>query len=139
MTGFTEVQTILDTAASAVTGIPTLTNENERIKSSTVTSFGRTTLSPATTIAESIGTCGADRLNGLYVIDLFYPKDAGIVDSNADVDLLTVAFESGTILISGLDKVEIFNSYPNPATPDLDKFYRKQVVVEWRARRDRTL
>ena len=139
MAGFTEVQAILDTATALVSGVPTLTTENKRITTSSVTSFARSTLAPAETIAESIGACGADRLNGLYVIDMFYPKDLGVVDSNADVDALTVAFEAGTILINGSDTVEIFNSYPNPATPDLDKFYRKQVVVQWRTRRSRTV
>lgn len=138
MTGFAEVQTILDTATNAVSGIPSVTTENLRLKTSAIASFTRTTISPAATIAESIGTCGTDRLNGIYVIDMFYPKDAGVADPNADVDALTVAFESGTILIDGLDKVEIFNSYPNGSTPDLEKYYRQQVVVEWRARRSRT-
>ncbi len=139
MAGFTEVQTILDTATAAVVGLPSITTENLPIKSSTITSFARTTIAPATTIAETIGVTGTDRLNGLYVIDMFYPKDAGVADSNADVDSLTVAFESGTILIDGSDQVEVFNSWPNPSTPDLDKYYRKQVIVQWRARRVRTV
>jgi len=139
MTGFTEVQTILDTATNAVVGIPAVTTENERIKTGLFTAFTRTTLAPAETIAESIGTCGTDRLNGIYVIDVFHPKDEGVADSNADADLLTLAFESGTILIDGSDSVEIFNSYPNPSTPDLEKFYRKQIIVMWRARRSRTV
>lgn len=139
MAGFTEVQTILDAATTAVTGVPAISTENQLIKTSTVTSWARTQLSPATTIAETIGVTGTDRLNGIYVIDMFYPKDKGVVDSNADVDALTVAFESGTILTSGLDSVEIFNSYPNGSTPDLDNFYRKQVIVEWRSRRVRTV
>jgi len=138
MTGFTEVQTILDTATAAITGIPSLTSENERLKTTTITSFSRGTLAPAETIAESIGVCGTDRLNGLYVLDMFYPKDEGVAEGNADVDLVTVAFEAGTQLTSGLDTVEIFNSYPNPSTPDLEKYYRKQVIVMWRARRSRT-
>ena len=139
MTGFTEVQAILDTAVAAVTGLPTITNENLPNDASTVISFARTKNNPATTIAETIGISGTDRLNGVYVVDLFYPKDLGVVDSNADVDALTVAFESGTILIDGSDQVEIFNTWPNPATPDLNKFWRKQVVIEWRARRTRTV
>lgn len=139
MTSYVAVQTILDTAANAVTGIPAITTENERIKTSLITSFSRTTLAPNETIAESIGTCGTDRLNGIYVIDMFYPKDESVVDPNTDVDALTVAFESGTILISGTDSVEIFNSYPNPSVADLENFYRKQVVVSWRARRTRTV
>ncbi len=138
MTSFAATQTILDTATNAIVGIPAITTENERIKSSTITSFARTTLAPAITIAETIGVCGTDRLNGLYVIDMFYPKDDGVADPNADVDSITLAFESGTILIDGSDQVEIFNSYPNGSTPDLEKFYRKQVIVEWRARRERT-
>lgn len=139
MTGFTEVQTILDAQLALVSGIPTLTSENERLKTSTVTSWGRTTMAPAETVQECIGVIGLDRLNGLYVVDLFYPKDAGVSSGNADVDAITVAFESGTIFISGSDQVEIFNSYPNPSVPDLDNFYRKQIVIEWRARRARTV
>lgn len=139
MTGFTEVQTILDTAVAAVQGVPTITTENKPSDTEAVTSFTRTELAPATTIAEGLGVVGADRLTGTYVIQMFYPKDLGVVDSNANVDALTVAFQSGTIFIDGANKVEIFNSWPNPATPDLNKFYRKQVVVEWRARRTRTL
>jgi hypothetical protein len=139
MTGFTEAQTILDAATNAIVGIPAVTTENERLKTSPITSFTRTTLAPAETITESIGTCGTDRLNGVYVVDMFYPKDDGVAEPNADVDLVTVAFESGTILIDGSDQVEIFNSYPIGSTPDLEKFYRKQVIVEWRARRARTV
>ena len=138
MTGFTEVQTILDAATTAIVGIPTAHNENERLKASPITSFTRTTLAPGETIPESIGACGTDRLNGLYVVDMFYPKNDGVADPNADVDLVTVAFESGTILTSGADSVEIFNSYPIGSTPNLEKFYQKQVIVEWRARRSRT-
>lgn len=139
MTSFAATQTILETQLAAVSGIPALTNENERIKTSTTTSFGRTTLAPAETIPETIGVTGFDRLNGLFIVDLFYPKEGGVADPNADVDAITVAFESGTIFISGTDQVEIFNSYPNPSVPDLEKFYRKQVIIEWRSRRQRTV
>lgn len=139
MTGFAETQTILETQLALVSGLPAFTNENERIKTSTTTSFGRTTLAPAETVQESIGVVGTDRLNGLFIVDLFYPKDGGIADPNADVDAITVAFESGTIFIDGTDQVEIFNSWPNPSVPDLEKFYRKQVVIQWRSRRVRTV
>ena len=139
MTGFTEAQVILDNATNAIVGIPAVTTENERIKTGLLTAFTRTTLGPAETIAESIGVCGTDRLNGIYVVDMFYPKDDGVTDSNADVDLVTVAFESGTILVNGPDQVEIFNSFPILSTPNLEKFYMKQVIVEWRARRARTV
>jgi hypothetical protein len=139
MTGFTDVQTILDAQLATVSGIPALTGENERLKTSSTSSWGRTTLAPAETVQECIGVLGTDRLNGLYVIDLFYPKDAGVASGNADVDAITVAFESGTIFTSGANKVEIFNSYPNPSVPDLENFYRKQIIVVWRARRQRTV
>lgn len=138
MTDFADVQTILDAQLDTVTGIPTITKENEKI--STISgSFGRAIMQPATTIAESIGVTGFDRLNGIYVVDLFYPKDAGVADPNADVDAITIAFEAGSIFISGANQVEIFNSYPGTTAPDLEKFYRAQVIVEWRARRQRSV
>lgn len=139
MTDFADVQTILDAQLAAITTLPDITKENERIKTSSTTSFARTTMAPATTVQECIGVLGTDRLNGLFVVDIFYAKDGGVANPNADVDAITVAFESGTIFIDGTDQVEIFNSYPNPSVPDLEKFYRKQVVIEWRARRARTV
>jgi hypothetical protein len=139
MTDFAATQTILDTALAAVSGIPAITTENERIKTSTTTSFGRSTFAPTETVQECIGVKGTDRLNGLFIVDLFYPKDAGVADPNSDIDAITVAFEAGTILTSGSDQVEIFNSWPNESVPDLEKFYRKQVIISWRARRQRSV
>lgn len=136
---FSVVQTALDTFMGTLVGLPTLVLENERIKTSSTTAFMRTQLAPAETIAESIGVCGTDRLNGLYVIDLFYPKDDGTSTANSDIDILTLAFESGTLVTEGSDTVEIFNSFPTPSTPNLEKYYMKQVLVQWRARRARTL
>jgi len=136
---FSVVQTALDTYMGTLTGLPTLVLENSRIKTQGITAFMRTQLAPAETLAESIGSCGTDRLNGLYIVDLFYPKDEGTADANSDIDILTLAFEAGTQVTSGSDTVEIFNSFPTPSTPNLEKFYMKQVLVQWRARRARTL
>ena len=139
MTDYAAVQTILDTQMAAITGIPAITTENERIKTSTTTSFARTRFEPTETVQESVGVTGFDRLNGLYIVDLFYPKESGVADGNADIDAITVAFESGTIFIDGTDQVEIFNSYSSGSLPDLEKFYRKQVIISWRARRQRSV
>ena len=139
MTDYADVQTILDAQLDTVTGIPTITKENQKIRTSSTSSFGRAIVQPATTVQESIGVRGTDRLNGIYVVDLFYPKDGGVADPNADVDAITVAFEAGSIFISGANQVEIFNSYPGTTAPDLDKYYRAQVIIEWRARRQRTV
>jgi hypothetical protein len=139
MTDFAAVQTILDAQLAAITTIPTITPENQRIKTSTTTSFGRSTFAPTETVQECIGVRGTDRLNGLFIVDLFYPKDAGVADPNADIDAITTAFEAGTIFIDGTNQVEIFNSWPNESLPDLEKFYRKQVIISWRARRQRSV
>lgn len=139
MANFAKIQTMLDAKLATVTGLPSITKENERIKTTNIASFTRTTLAPTETLQETIGVLGTDRLNGLYIVDIFYAKDAGTATANADVDAITLAFESGTILIDGSDQVEIFNSYPNPSTPDLEKYYRKQLVILWRSRRQRSV
>ena len=140
MTDYADAQTILDAKLATVTGIPAITTENERIKTGTTTSFCRSYFEPTETEQECIGVLGTDRLNGLFIVDLFYPKDAGVADPNADIDAITVAFEAGTILTDLSDnKVEIFNSWSNGSLPDLEKFYRKQVLISWRARRQRSV
>lgn len=139
MTDYADAQRILDAQLALVSGIPAITTENERIKTSTTTSFARSRFEPTEAVQECIGVRGTDRLNGIFVVDLFYPKDAGVADPNADADAITVAFEAGTIFIDGTDQVEIFNSWSNGSLPDLEKFYRKQVIISWRARRQRSV
>jgi len=140
MTTFAQTQSILDAAVAGITEVPTITTENQIITTVGQTSFTRTQLVPNATVQETIGVIGLDRLNGLFIIDIFYPKDSGVAAANAAADAVTVALESGTLLQDNdSNQVEIFNSYPNGALPELEHYYRKQIVVEWRARRARTV
>lgn len=135
---FTTVQSILDTFVQTL-GLPTVQLENERLKTTGKTSFIRTQVSPAITVQETIGLTGLDRLNGIYIIDMFYPKDKGIATPLADVDKVVLAFEAGTVLANGADNVEVWNSYPIAAFPNIDKFYQRQVIVEWNSYRNRVV
>lgn len=139
--GFTEIETILNDHLRTINGLPeSIVTENERLRAtnSSIASFMRTQLRPATTVFGTLGVNGTSFLNGLYVIDLFYPKDTGVTDANSDVDLLIVNFEAGDFLTDSNDNtVQIVNSYPTTSLPNLEKYYNKQVIVEWRADRVR--
>lgn len=135
---FSTVQTILDTHVLSLE-LPVTQLENERLKTTGKTSFTRTQVSPAVTVQATIGLTGQDELNGIYVIDLFYPKDKGTDTALADIDKTTLAFEAGTILTDGTDNVEIRNSYPVAAFPNIDKFYQRSVIVEWVGYRNRVV
>ncbi len=135
-TSFAIVESIFDTFVATL-GLPTIQKENTILKSTGKTEFTRTQVAPAITVQETIGLTGQDRLNGIYVIDLFYPRDAGTADALATVDTTLLAFEAGTVLTNGTENVEVWNSYPTPALPNLENFYQRQVVVEWRSYRNR--
>ena len=135
-TSFAVVESILNTFTETL-GLPTIQLENTILKTTGKTEFTRTQVAPAITVQETIGLTGQDRLNGIYVIDLFYPRDAGTDEALATVDTVVLAFESGTVLTDGTDNVEIWNSYPTAALPNLENFYQRQVIVEWRSHRNR--
>lgn len=135
-TSFTIVEQIFD-AFTATLNVPTIQKESTVQKTTGITEFTRTQIAPAITVQETIGLTGQDRLNGIYVIDLFYPRDVGTASALVTVDLLLLAFEAGTVLTDGSDNVEIWNSYPTPSLPNLENFYQRQVIVEWRSYRNR--
>ena len=137
---YADVQTILEARFDTLTTLPAVQTENTRRKTSTSTSFSRTMVVPGETEIMTIGPTGQSRLNGLFIIDLFYPKDAGTTDALTDIDILIRSFETGLFLQDGsLRTVEIYNSYPSGALPTIDNFYHRQVFVEWWAYRVRNV
>lgn len=138
--GFADVQSLLDTQFDTLTTLPTVQKENKRRKTSTTTAFSRTHVIPTETELMTIGVQGQSRLNGLYIIDLFYPKAEGTATALADIDVIIRSFEAGLFLQDAqLRTVEIYNSYPTGALPTIDNFYHRQVIVEWWAYRIRNV
>lgn len=138
--GFADIQSLFDTKFDTLTTLPAVQRENTRRKTSTSTSFSRTQVVPTETEIMTIGPQGQSRLNGLYIIDLFYPKDVGVTDALNDIDILLRTFETGLFLQDGsLKTVEVYNSYPSGALATIDNFYHRQFFVEFWAYRVRNV
>ncbi len=137
---FADIQSLLDTQFDSLKGLPDVVKENERRKTATTTAFARTYVVPTETELMTIGVQGQSRLNGLYIIGLFYPKAEGVDEALEDIDILIRSFEAGLFLQDAdLRTVEIYNSYPTGALPTIDNFYHRQVIVEWWAYRIRNV
>lgn len=100
------------------------------------TSFGpstpylRASLVPATTRAAGCGTAAANRHNGEFQIDVFYPAGQGWGNCFAMAEKVRAAFKRGTKLDSG--KVVIRNASFGPSFTD-DVRYRVVVSIAYYA------
>ncbi|MGH6646214.1 phage tail terminator-like protein [Aquabacterium sp.] len=129
---FGPIQRLLDQHLQSIADLPTLQTENTKINPTNGVAWCRSTLIPSESLNVGLGPNGLIQQQGLFQIDLFYPKDYGI-DASADMaDKVMAAFIRGTELIDsdGL-VVQVINSWRSTAT--VSGTTRKvPVFVAWR-------
>lgn len=124
---FTSIQTILDTQLQTVSGLPTFYPENTLHEPKTGVAYSRATLSPAET--ERLSNQKV-LLNGLYLIDLFYPANKGSATAGTMGDAVLAVFERGVVLTDNTTTVHITRSW-REVSQIQNQFYQIQIVVRW--------
>lgn len=130
---YSEVQTALDTQLQTVVGLPTFQAENTVIdrKGKASTPYCRGTLLPAEAAPATLGNTGQNEYFGRYVVDLFYPLDAGKATVNAMVDLVVTKFARTIITTTSGKQVELRAAWCEAGFQD-GQYYRVPVITRWR-------
>jgi hypothetical protein len=115
---------------AACSGLPSVQNENTRNIGKHDTPFVRGTVIPAKTQPKTLGINGRNELSGLFQVDIFVPKDAGVSQANALADLVLEHFPRGQTLTDGVDTILITISWRDVGRRD-EPFYNAPVMVEW--------
>ena len=130
---YISIHTALSDRLQTVVGLPTLQEENNRVRLGNGDIWSRATLLPAKTNIQTIGPNGFNQLNGLYQVDLFYPSDTGYTEPYNMVDLILASFVAGTVL----GQIRIKNSYMI-SSHDLSRtdkvmpnYFILPVMIEW--------
>jgi hypothetical protein len=127
---FASINSILETKLATVAGLPVVQAENTLYKPANTPSWCRTTLLPAATVVESIGTDGRERKNGLFQVDLFYINNSGYTAAMSMADLIIATFTKGIYLNDTSFTVMVLRSYMDSAKP-FPNYYQLPVIVEW--------
>jgi hypothetical protein len=125
---YAEIQALLDAHLATVASLPELQLENTRNVGRSGQPFARATL--VTTEPARVGL--ATRLGGLYVIDLFYPLDAGVPVAAAMADAVLAHFRSAPLhrLVAGDLVVQLEKEW-RETIGRREPFYGLQVKVRW--------
>jgi len=133
------IHNTLNAPLAAIPDVPTIITENEKgfLKSDKELSarcgvYLRSTLLPAETVEETIGTCGWNKWHGLFQIDLFYPYGEGTDKSNKLIDDIIAAYPQKDRLGDRKEKVHIRTVWRESAIQQTN-FYMVPVVIRWDA------
>lgn len=122
------IHTLLDTRLKTVSGLPTLQEENNRIRIGAGTkAWCRSTLIPNPTFIATIGQQGYSSQTGIFQIDLFYPGDASYQSTFIMAQTIIAMFPAGL----QIDDVRIVNSYSRAGFSGAPNYYTVPVVIEY--------
>jgi hypothetical protein len=129
----TDIHKLLDAELKLVTGMPDIYTENlPAANQNAGTKWCRTTMLPARTDVVSIGLAYQERYQGLFQVDLFYPRDRGFSLASTQADLVIAYFYPGYRVqaVTGFWLL-IEQSWRLPATTFNNAFYNPAVQVRW--------
>ena len=127
-----DIQQTLDAQLQTVPGLPILYEENIFAQQTGTTPFCRSTLLPAKSTLESIGTNNpVVKQTGLYQIDLFYPVEYGYAAQAQMIDAVVNVFPPGKLTLQGGQQLIIFTAWSQPGHNDQSAFLQKPILVEW--------
>lgn len=132
MSALPSIRAALETQLATITPPIDTAYENTPYVPTTGTPYQQVTLLPAQPQNLEIGPGFFEQ--GIFQINLFYPKDAGAGAAIARAELIRAAFPYGATLTSGGVTVHIINTTEiGPARPD-DNTFMVPVKVRWNAR-----
>jgi len=128
---YATINALLDAHLAAATGLPPLQLENTQNIGVTGQPFARATL--VTTESAAVTNLRTE-YGGLYVVDLYYPLNAGLPAANAMADTVIAHFKNvpqHTLSGSGVS-VHLDKAW-RESLGRRDQFYALQVKVRWRS------
>jgi hypothetical protein len=132
MSALPAVRAALETQLATVSPSIDTAYENVPYVPVTGTPYQQVTLLPATPANLEMGPAYTEQ--GIFQVNLFYPKDAGPGDAQARAELIRTKFPFAASLVNGGVTVNIINTTEiGPARPEDDRFM-VPVKVRWSAR-----
>lgn len=132
MTAIPAIRAALETQLATISPAIDTAYENTPYVPTTGTPYQQVTLLPATPANAEIGPAWTEQ--GIFQINLFYPKDAGPAAAQARAELIRAAFPFRASFTSGAITVNIINTTEiGAARPDDDTFM-VPVKIRWQAR-----
>lgn len=126
------IRAALETQLAAITPALATAFENVSFNATVGTPYQRVTLLPAQPVNVEIGPGYTEQ--GLFAVDLFYPKETGPAAAVARAALIRAAFPFASSLTAGGFTVHIIGTPEiGPARPDEDRFM-VPVRIRWQAR-----
>lgn len=132
MSSLPAIRVALETQLGTVTPVIQSAPENTPFVPTTGTPFMQPFLLPATPANIEIGPGYTEQ--GIFQVNLFYPKDAGAAPAISQAEAIRAAFPFRTSLVNGGVTVNISGTPEiGPARPDGDRFM-VPVKIRWLAR-----
>ncbi len=128
-----QCRTALETQLATVTSVPAIAYENVVYQPTPGTPWLRCWVATSRIRTAGIGVGIPDRADGILIIDLFYPPNAGPQAADAMIDAIRVKFAKGTELTASGQVVHISFCEPNPIYGDDADWYMRSVHVGWYA------
>lgn len=123
-----QIRTLLDTQLATVASLPYHQAENTRYEPKTAVPWVRSTMSPAETVRR---TTFSDELNGLYLVDVFYPQGKGTTTAAEMAQAIKEAFPRGSRLGEAVDvPLYVMGSWIE-ASRDLNSHYQIPLIIKW--------
>lgn len=125
-----DIRRALEQQLSAISGLPSIAYENTAFVPTTGTAWIRATFQPQATRQSVLGTGGAERYEGLFLIDVFYPQGSGPLDADTMADTIKAQFDPGDIYTENGKRIRIEYSERGQGQND-SPWYFVPVTVRW--------
>jgi len=100
------------------------------------TRWYRATFLPGKPSAAAIGTEAANRVYGVFIVDVFDPSGSGTASADAtavEAERIAAAYKRGTVLTSGAQAVRMNRAYRSAGDNYDPKWHHVAAVIEWQA------
>lgn len=128
----TLAQRALEKALEGVSGIPVLAWENTGYEPVIGTPWARPLFKPFYHRSAGIGVGAPQKIEGLYLIDLFYPTGNGPAAAGAMAQTLINTFSPGTTLTESGTNVHVEYTERKAGEPD-GQWFMIPVTMKWYA------
>lgn len=132
------IQRALEERLSAFSSLPSggVAWENVEFKPTEGTAWCRAFISPSEVSRKTLGEDGYSRVDGVFLVTLYYPKNQGSGACRRVADALAQWFKSGTRLTAGVVTVTCSSARRAAALTDDPKWYQIPVQVFWYTHRN---
>jgi len=128
-----QVRTALETQLATVSSVPAIRYENVVYRPTPGTPWLSCTVMTARVRTAGVGVGIPDRADGVMILDLFYPPNAGSQAAETMMGNIRTAFPKGTILTASGQSVHIAYCEPAPQPGEDPDWYMRTVYIGWYA------